>query len=419
MRPLSFALLLALVVTGCHAAAPAAVGSAAPSTTPEPEVNAAASVTETCPDGSMPIPTRFRENTPWLDADGCSAPRPSPVPYVPPPMAPMPDVALRSAAFTASAPPVAQRVAASQLPSYATDGFGPSLMDLLDRARGGGVYASKGGIASDDEWNMRIWPGPFQEIARRVAATKPPAGRFFHFESLTVDALYALPWAALPSFPGVPTNGFQFVDVTITFRDHAETPPAEGELWYTWHLRLPTAGTSVFAIADGYDGVSAKTWMATDAYWSRSRLENEAKSAVAGYLWSESFVDGGGSVGPGASDTTPFWHERIAALNDLNALHMAGRLPDRHFEDVSVRVDAFTPMTVFGGGVVLATIAGRLVETIDGKTRVVPFTQPMKFFRFGASPIALSGWTAVDAQQDGAWVSGGNLALDKLQTAHG
>ena len=43
----------------------------------------------------------------------------------------------------------------------------------------------------------------------------------------------------------------------------------------------------------------------------------------------------------------------------------------------------------------------------------------MKFFRFGASQVQLSGWTAVDAFQDGEWVSGGDLALDKLETFHG
>ena len=118
-------------------------------------------------------------------------------------------------------------------------------------------------------------------------------------------------------------------------------------------------------------------------------------------------------------DTTPFWHSRVAALNGMNALLRDGRLTERRFENVVVRIDAFDPMTAFGGGIVSATVTGRLVETLDGRTVRTSFGEPMKFFRFGASQVQLSGWTAVDAFEDGEWVSGGDLALDKLETFHG
>jgi hypothetical protein len=166
--------------------------------------------------------------------------------------------------------------------------------------------------------------------------------------------------------------------------------------------------------------MTAKTWTRPNAaYWSTSLLETEAKSAIAGYLWNESYVPGGNQQFSSNRDTTPFWRQRIEGLNRLNALFVAGTLTARRFEDMTVRIDAFDPLTYFGGGVVNVTIGGRLVEVISGRTVTETFTQRMKFFRFGGSGLGLSGWTAVDAQEDGVWLSGGDLALDKLQTSFG
>jgi hypothetical protein len=320
----------------------------------------------------------------------------------------MPQVALRPNVFVVGALPTLRRAATPELPSQdAIRDWGRRLLDRLDNFRSVPPYDRIGPV-SDDEWNGVIWPGPFQKIVRAAVAAKPAQGRFFHLESARIDAGYALPW-----------NGLQFVDATIAFRDHAEEPPAEGELWYTWHVRLPTTtGGYVFSVADGYDA-SARAFPRAHPTWTASALEQEATSAVAGYLWNESYVPGGNPQLSNVRDTTPFWHSRIEALNQLNALFSDGRLTERRFENVSVRIERFDPLTYFGGGVVTATIAGRLVEAVPDKTHVETFTQPMKFFRFGSSGVGISGWTAVDAQQDGAWVSGGNLALDKLETTHG
>ncbi len=243
---------------------------------------------------------------------------------------------------------------------------------------------------SDGEWNSQIWPGPFQKMARVAVTAKPAPGRFLHLESARVDAGYALPW-----------NGLQFVDATIVFNDHAENSPAEGELSYTWHVRLPTTtGGGMFAIADGYEATGP--YPRTDTYWTASALEQEATSAVAGYLWGESFTSPAGtSSSRTCAIRRPFWHARFEALKQLNTLYVAGTLTARRFENVTARIDRFDPLTYFGGGVVTATIGGRLVETVSGKTHTEPFTQAMRFFRFGSSGAGISGWTAVDAQQDG------------------
>jgi hypothetical protein len=205
----------------------------------------------------------------------------------------------------------------------------------------------------------------------------------------------------------------------VEFRDHAEVAPAEGELWYTWHLRVPTAGTSLSAIADGYDGVTMKTWQGMGPSWKAALLESEASSWVANYLWNESYAKGGNPQFAQGRETTPFWRSRVAALNGLNVLLGAGRLTERRFENVSVRINAFQPMTVFGAGIVTATVDGRLVETLDGRTARVDFSQPMKFFRWGGNPFNQASWSAVDAFEDGEWVSGGDLALDQLQFSFG
>jgi hypothetical protein len=338
---------------------------------------------------------------PNQEAQGPSQPT---LPYVQPPAVPMPEVTLKTNVFSwATAPPL-RRATDVDNPSGTLRNFAVDLMHLLDGLRGGGTRI---GPVSDDELNSRVWPGPFQQRVRAAAAAKPPQGRFFFLEAVQVDAVYALPWGS-----------FQLMDATIAFRDHAEDPPAEGELWYTWHVRLPMSGTGVFAVADGYDE-TARGLMRVDPYWTRAQLEQEATSAVSGYLWSESYVAGGYEPFSREQPTTPFWRERLAALESLRSLFRDGALTERRFENVGVRIDRFEPLTVFGGGIVTATISGRIVEVLRGKTYVESFSAPMKFFRFGNSGMGISGWAAVDAFQDGEWVSGGDLALSTLQTAHG
>lgn len=399
------ALALVIVLVGCGA--PARVADPSPAQPSAVSADAATTAPmDLCPDGAAPVSQRFRSNMPYTGADGCRMPVPTAPPvFVQPPQVPTPAVALHPNAFAVGAQPALRHAAASEVPSYVLEGWTRDLMNRLDSFRGSG---GRIGPVSDDEWNGFVWPGPFQNVVRAAVAAKPKAGRFFHLETASVGAAYALPW-----------NGLQFIDVTISFRDHAEDPPAEGELWYRWQLRIPTSnGGGVFAIADGHDA-SARTFMRSDPYWSTAALEKEASSAVAGYLWNESYVPGGNQQFANVRDTTPFWHARIESLNRLNALFAAGTLTERRFDNVGVRIDRFDPLTYFGGGVVTATVTGHLVEVVNGKTVTETFSEPMKFFRFGSSGIGISGWSAVDAFQDGAWVSGGNLALDQLQTSHG
>jgi hypothetical protein len=407
MGRLAFA--LAVIFVGCSAPV-APVPSDAPAATPA----AVAVSPDLCPDGTPTVPTRFRAD-PGI-ACRTAVPQPPPAPVDPPVAIPMPQVALKSGPFASGATPVAHRVAVSELPSNAAGDFAFGLMQFLDRARS---TPGAPNSVDDNEWNYRIWPGAFQKVARAVSAAKPGLGRFFHLESTRVDAVWAIPGLAWPNMPGVPLQGLQYADVTVEFRDHAEVAPAEGELWYTWHLRLPTAGTSVYGVADGYDGATMKTWQGLGPSWTAARLESEASSSVAQYLWSESYAKGGNPQFGQARETTPFWRTRIAALNGMNALLGAGRLTERRFENVSARLTGFQPMTVFGAGVVTVTVDGRLVETLDGRTARVNFSEPIKFFRFGANTFAPASWTAVDAYQDGEWVSGGDLALGDLQTQFG
>lgn len=402
MRHLAFA--LAVLLVACSAPAASAVPSA-PAATPAVALDG-----NLCADGTPTVPQRFRANTPWLDADGCRVtPQkgPPPVPSVQPPAVPIPDVALVKSAFGVSTLPAPRRVAGHEPGPSAVMDFARNLIGRLDNFRS----PTRIGSVSDGEWDSVVWPGPFQRIVRAAVAAKPAAGRFFHVDEATLDADYVLP-----------AHGIQFSELTLRFRDHAEDPPADGELFYVWHLRVPNSGGSGFwaAVADGYDGVTAKTWTRTNAtYWTASLLETEAKSATAGYLWNESYVPGGNQQFASNRDTTPFWHQRIEGLNHLNALFAAGTLTERRFENMSVRIDAFEPVTYFGGGVMTVTVRGRLVEVIGGKTVTESLTQPLKFFRFGGNGLGLSGWTAVDAQEDGVWLSGGDLALDKLQSSFG
>src|SRR5438132_2257160 len=195
MRPLALAIVLFLVACGAEPRA-----SAPQSASDEPAVATQSATAETCPDGPLPAPMRFRDvqvgGSTFVQSDGCARPPAigyTPPPgYVPPVPVPMPEVNLKSAPFPVGPVPVPQRVALSQFPSYGLDGFGPNLMQWLDHARGIGAYASAS-PPSDEEWNSHVWPGPFQKVARAATTAKPATGRFFHFESARLDAVWALP----------------------------------------------------------------------------------------------------------------------------------------------------------------------------------------------------------------------------------
>ena len=386
MRRTAFVLLIALAACTPAVVAP----SAAPTQTPSPTASPTPLVAETAT--PVPVtPTPFQNGPPMVQV-------------------PMPEVALKAQGFPMGTAPVAQRVPLPQAFVNITANFGSGLISELNGWR-------RRPPVPDEAWNSRIWPGAFQKIARDAVAAKTDANHSFELDGVVLDSAWALPWNVPTG--NATTTALQFIDVTVKFRDHGATLPPD-DTAYVWHVRLPVANQNVYAIADGYDGVHASTWMNSTTYWDQSRLEKEATSALAGYLWSESFLKG--DYTPqfmSSASGTPFWQSRSDALNDLAKLFGDGRLTDRHFEAAAVRIDSFEPLTVYGGGIVTVTLTGQLVQTLDGKTARVTFDQPMKFFRFANSPVQLAGWTAIDSFEDGAWVSGGNLALDKLSTVHG
>ena len=356
-----------------------------------------------------PTPSAVETPLPAISAQATPSPTLNPVSkgkiFV---QVPMPTVALQPGTPTIAAPPPLKRAQASDLTAVGLDAWAKQFFDRLDTFRGGGAYPRTGPV-QDVEWNIVVWPGPFQKIVRAAVAAKPGQGRAFVVDTVRLDAGYLLPWGRL-----------QFIDATVAFRDQARSSPAEGELSYLWHVRLPTSPLGgAFAVADGYDA-SAPTWMSAEPYWSVAALEKEATSAIAGYLWSESYVPGGDVQYPNLRNSdTKFWKSRIEAINGLNGLFDRGVLSERRFDGITTKIDSFDVMTYFGGGIVTVTIAGTLVEVTNGKTVSEKFTAPLKFFRFGNSPTVLSGWMAVDAQENGAWIMGSDLALDKLQTSFG
>src|SRR5438105_11708201 len=176
-------LVFVLFLVACSAGPRAAAPSAIPSD--DPAASSQSATAETCPDGSYPAPTRFRDvisgGSTFVQSDGCARPQQSPpVAYTPPPgyvapiPVPMPEVSVKSASFPAGPQPAPRRIALSQLPPYTAEGFGIELMQFLDSARGA---VPKRGAMSEDEWNGRVWPGPFRQVVRAAVARKPAQGR--------------------------------------------------------------------------------------------------------------------------------------------------------------------------------------------------------------------------------------------------
>src|SRR5256885_3895883 len=184
MRRATLAFVLLLVA--CGADPRAVVPSARPSD--DPAASSQSASPETCPDGSYPAPTRFRDvissGSTFIQSDGCPRPQQTPpVGYTPPPgyvaplPVPMPEVSVKSASFPAAPQPAPRRLALSQLPPYTAEGFGIELMQFLDSARGA---VPKRGAMGEDEWNGRVWPGPFQKVVRAAGAAKPGPRRVVH-----------------------------------------------------------------------------------------------------------------------------------------------------------------------------------------------------------------------------------------------
>jgi hypothetical protein len=376
-RLLVLTLAAALGSWGCAPSAVAPPG--------EPAATPAAVAPSASPASDQPSPTPPAQPT-------------EPVNVPAPPQVPFPTVALLSQAFTVGALPApAAATAAEDLQStqQSLEVWTPMFAEMLTRYQG--LYA--GDAAKQLELraglDAMVAPGPFAEVLKIWALRDTKDGRTFTTSDARILKVYAKPWGRA-SYADI---GFKLIE-------------AGGPNDTTRDLRLRvTVGRSWRAI-DAWDEATARWLVGETPQYSALALESEVPSAVANYLYNESFVPGGPEqFAQRPPELSQFMRARFDALNELNSAFKEGRLVDRHFEGPTVKILRFDPATYLGDGVLTVLVSGKLVQTDGaGTTRTFPFSQQMKILRSlrGGSP----NLNAVDQQStNGTWDSGGELAL--------
>ncbi len=370
---------LAVVLTSCG---PAAVA---------PPTDAPAAAPTAAPTAVAPYAARNPDDQP-----ATTAPPPPTAPVAPTPQVQVPRVGLVSQAFPFTALPIAGSATADelQLTQQSLEGWTTWFAQMLTGYQSLYIADAQKQLELKASFETMVAPGPFAEVLKIWASRDARDGRKFTTSDAKILKLYAKPWGRAA-----------YADIAFKLTE------AGGAQDSTRDLRLRvTVGRSWRAI-DAWDATSARWLLGETPQYSALTLESEVPSAVANYLYNESYAAAGSEQFAQRPGVSTFLQARIDALAEMNNAFKSHRLVDRHFEGATVKILRFEPATYLGDGVLTVSVSGRLVEVDgSGNTHQTPFTQQMKFLRTvrGGFP----NLNAVDQQStDGTWDSGGDLAL--------
>ena len=337
-----------------------------------------------------------------------------PVP-TPPPQASAPPVRIVSQPFT-----IAPATALIQVVGrYRTDtetslrSWVPAYLQALDK------YRSDPSEQNRAMFDSMHAPGPYTELIRQsLAPWYGPPGvaapkRTFEVGQLAIQHMYAKPWGRVA-----------YIDAALTYTDRVTA--ADGTTSAVQHVqqgRYVNQGQGFYKVIDGYDAVVSRWVDGEQPRWSALALEAEAPLAIGYFLQRESYVPGepyAHGAPPGQRFLiAPFDKARNDALLALDASYAKGEFTSRRFVDVSVRVSRFEPATFLGDGVVTVVVSGQLVTAVGTAQRTIPVTRTLRFYRITRDGLN-AFWLVVDEQgANGAWLSGGDLALAEIDQDRG
>lgn len=261
-------------------------------------------------------------------------------------------------------------------------------------------YRSTG--AAIDESMFR--PGRFREAVLRGIAASAREGvrRKFELVSLRIDRVYEKPWGTQA-----------LMEVTVTIADRVMSGSAADEL-ETGRLRL--GGDRRMTVIDAWDAAAGR-WFDGLAPVMAERILAEAQHPFGWYLVPEMWRPGTPMQtfhGPGGE--TPYSRARSALIASFDRQ----RTTSRNIADVTATIERFDRLTELGDGIATVRLAGTLI-TIDqhGTEKRSSFTRLVRALRqtWGTG----QGWlTVIDEQgPDGAWLSGGDLALKDIDRTFG
>jgi hypothetical protein len=233
-------------------------------------------------------------------------------------------------------------------------------------------------------------------LAAVAAALKdsatPGVTREFALESLRVDRHVQKPWGT-----------HAYVDVTVTIVDRAVggTAPDQRE---TGMLRL--SGDRL-RVTDGWDQENGR-WFNGFGPLPLDEIPRQLGAPVSEYLrgesWTLTTAPSAWTFGGEVSTFARARAERVAAIDHA-------QIVSRVFEGTTATIERFDTIDGIWSGLATVLLAGMLVTTnAAGRTDRVPFERRVRVFLFGS-------WVpeVVDEQApSGAWVSGDELALDKI-----
>jgi len=237
--------------------------------------------------------------------------------------------------------------------------------------------------------------GPFLDAvsaALKESAT-PGLKREFVLESLVVDHHVQKPWGT-----------HAYVDVTVTLADRAVGGAAPDQR-ETGKLRL--TGDRL-RVSDGWDEVHAR-WFNGFGPLPLDRVRSEIVDPIGFYLAWESWAPGYALEQWRASDeeATPFTRARAQRLATIDRTRMTSQT----FEGVTGTIERFETIEGLWTGLATVRVNGtRMTADAAGKVQRTPYEKRVRVFLF-------SQWTpeVVDEEvSPGVWLSGGDLALERI-----
>jgi hypothetical protein len=237
--------------------------------------------------------------------------------------------------------------------------------------------------------------GPFLSAvsAALTASATPGVTRQFALSSLRVDRHLQKPWGT-----------HAYVDVTVTIVDRAVTGTAPDQ-WETGKLRL--SGDRL-RVTDGWDEENGR-WFNGFGSLPLDRVRSEIVAPIGFYLRWESWAPGYAEDQwrTSGDESTPFTRaraERYAAIDRTRTMAQA-------FDGVTATIERFETIEGVWSGLATVRLSGtRVTKDAAGAVQRTPYEKRVRVFLFG-------GWMPEVVDEEtlpGVWLSGGELALEKI-----